>query len=295
MFLHKQECLHLKCFLINLDRSSLRLERMAARFQAIDLDFTLIQAVDGYLLAQNEVDRFVKTRNTRSWNYGEIGCFLSHLKTWQWFLESGEEFAAVFEDDVFLSNELTGLLTSSDWIPDDADIVRLETTFWKTEISVDKIMVTERFDLHRLLSLHHGSGAYIISKRAARFLLDNPALLRSTIDSTLFDFREKSCRALTIYQMNPAPAMQELIYEKYVSEIPVTESEIAKSMPVPSRAWALQLSKLLREIKRPFLSARTRLTRLIRQRTNRSVSLRINFSGTVYDRTEQLYGPSDLR
>lgn len=295
MFLHKQKCLHLKSFLINLDRSTHRLERMAARFQAINLDFTLIHAIDGHLLPQNEVELFVNTRNTRRWNYGEIGCFLSHLKTWQGFLDSGEEFAAVFEDDVFLSEELTGLLTSSDWIPDDADIVRLETTFWKAEISMDKIMVTERFDLHRLLSLHHGSGAYIISKRAARFLLDNPALLRSTIDSTLFDFREKSCRALIIYQMNPAPVMQELIYEKYVSQLPVAESEIATSLPVPSRAWTLQLNKLLREIKRPFLSARTRLTQLIRQKTNRSISLRIKFFGTVYDRAEQLYGPSDLR
>ena len=173
----------MKNYLINLDRSGDRLARMRERFHAIGLDFVRVSAIDGCNLSESDIRIFLKDRRSRRWNYGEIGCFLSHLKTWQIFVESGEEFAAVFEDDAFMSSELTSLLTGSGWIPEDVDIVRLETTFWKTEISVERTKLSGKLGLHRLLSLHHGAGAYILSARAAKWLLDNNDLLRTTIDS----------------------------------------------------------------------------------------------------------------
>ena len=60
------------------------------------------------------------------WLPGEVGCFLSHFEIWRRIASGNEPWAAVFEDDLRVSTDLGRLLRSHDWIPSDADIVRLE-------------------------------------------------------------------------------------------------------------------------------------------------------------------------
>ncbi|MDF1777802.1 MAG: glycosyltransferase family 25 protein [Rhizobiaceae bacterium] len=281
----------MKCYLINLDRSGDRLARMRERFHAIGMDYFRVSAIDGCNLSERDVKIFLKDRRSRRWNYGEIGCFLSHLKTWQIFVESGEDFAAIFEDDAFMSAELTSLLAGSGWIPEDADIVRLETTFWKTEIGAERTKLSGKLGLHRLLSLHHGAGAYILSARAAKWLLDNNDLLRTTIDSAMFDFQEKSCRSLKIYQINPAPVLQETVYRLHFQPTYDAQSQIFKSDWVPTPEWPLKLRKLWREIKRPYRKFKDGFQQKARENKKLSVVGKIDFYGRVENNAEKIYRP----
>lgn len=89
-----------RCYLINLDRSPQRLATMDERLSALGIAYTRITGVDG---AQLDEDEFL--RHTRENRYykpirrGEVGCYLSHLRVLQVFLDSDARYALVLEDD----------------------------------------------------------------------------------------------------------------------------------------------------------------------------------------------------
>ncbi|HQX92440.1 MAG TPA: glycosyltransferase family 25 protein [Thermomonas sp.] len=88
------------CFLINLDRSSQRLADMRARLTALAIDFTRIAAVDGASLDDAEFLRQTqKNRYYKPIRRGEVGCYLSHIKTLQSFLATSAPYALILEDD----------------------------------------------------------------------------------------------------------------------------------------------------------------------------------------------------
>ncbi len=283
----------MKIYLINLDRSRERLVRMTERFRSLNLGIARVPAVDGRALPRDQIEQFLLKRRSRRWNYGEIGCFLSHMNCWKALINSDEPYCAIFEDDAFLSSELTALLSGDRWIPADADIVRLETTFWKTEITTEYEVISEKLKLHRLLSLHHGAGAYIISRKAARNLLANPERLRTTLDSALFDFQEKSCRDLRIYQLDPAPALQESVYMSLVVAKSDSYSEITQTDWAPTSELPLRLRKLVREINRPLRKLGSWSAQSIRIHQNYSTTRRIKFYGIIDDAPENYYAPGD--
>ena len=91
-------------YLINLDRSTDRLQSAEQHFNAVGIPFERIVAID----ARNEdmsiypIDRkvFQRTHGRANIRPGEIGCYFSHLKALRAFLASGREFGVVCEDDV---------------------------------------------------------------------------------------------------------------------------------------------------------------------------------------------------
>src|SRR5690606_3854414 len=84
-------------YLINLDRATERLEMMENEFNRIQLPFIRISAVDAKNLDKESFQ--VKNRYDRDLLPGEIGCFLSHVKTLKTFLDSDKDFAVIIEDD----------------------------------------------------------------------------------------------------------------------------------------------------------------------------------------------------
>src|SRR5436853_557536 len=119
----------MKAYVINLDRSADRLAHMHDALGAIGLAFERIPAADGATLGADLVEDFRRNRivaKPDGWLPGEVGCFLSHLDAWQRIAAGEDSWAAVFEDDIHLSPDLRPLLDSPDWIPPDADIVRVE-------------------------------------------------------------------------------------------------------------------------------------------------------------------------
>ena len=56
----------------------------------------------------------------------ELARTASHFSLWEKFLEQDGDYALVLEDDLTLSDQLTAYATSQAWIPDDADLVKIE-------------------------------------------------------------------------------------------------------------------------------------------------------------------------
>src|SRR5690606_11915877 len=93
--------LNYQTYLINLDRSTERLERMVKVFEESGIDnYERVSAVDARNL--KEGDYILKNRYDRDLVPGEIGCFMSHIKVMQEFLKSNYEFALIIEDDAKL-------------------------------------------------------------------------------------------------------------------------------------------------------------------------------------------------
>jgi len=213
----------MKAYLINLDRSPDRLAHMSAEFERLGVEFERFPGVDARLLDDAEKADFAKARSRweAPWLDGEIGIFLSHFGIWQMIAAGTERAAAVFEDDVLLSGDLAELLRVDDWIPQDADLVRLEANA-KLRLSGKRRI--PRLPARRLYEVHSGTwgaAGYVLTKDAARRLLAYPPETHCPAD--LFLFRPDSSEAardLRCYQVVPAVCIQEQLISENGARFP---------------------------------------------------------------------------
>jgi len=102
---------HLRCYLINLERSPQRLDAMHARLSALGIDYERIVGVDGLALDETQFREYTR-ENTyyKPLRRGEVGCWLSQRKALQRFLETDAHYALVLEDDIELDPEICRIL-----------------------------------------------------------------------------------------------------------------------------------------------------------------------------------------
>lgn len=191
----------MKCLVINLDRSEDRLAHVAAEFAKIGVAFERVSAVDASAGSPIPASPHL----TKS----QVACSLSHRKCWQIIAEGEDQYGAVFEDDVVFSGDGGPFLSDYSWVPGDADIVKLETTFEKTRIGGRDIEVGNGYAVARLVGSHSGTGCYLISKSAARKLLHRTRRrINGTADHFLFDPTSLTCILSRNYQLTPAISSQ---------------------------------------------------------------------------------------
>ena len=105
-------------YVINLDRHP---ERLSLFYQQAELSyFQRVPALDKQLLALFQTDslffnsQMLEQKINRKVTLGEIGCTLSHIKTWQIISEnrqlSDNDFAVVAEDDICLVDNFSSYL-----------------------------------------------------------------------------------------------------------------------------------------------------------------------------------------
>lgn len=203
----------MKAFLINLDRSSDRLSQMETEFGRAGIAFTRFSGVDTLRWSPEEVADFFRARPAFSPEErlpGDAGAFLSHLGVWREIAAAEEPAAAVFEDDVHLAADLPNLLGASDWLPDDADIVRLESNAKMRLRDGRALALAPGRKLYRAASGTWGAAGYLITRQAAERLIELPASTHTHIDWFLFKPTRSSVAAsLTCYQVSPALCIQD--------------------------------------------------------------------------------------
>lgn len=240
----------MKILVINLDRSADRLERMRQIFASTGLEFERLPAVDGRLLPQEEQSVFQGQRNGQPvmLTPGEIGCYLSHVTAWKRLLDGPEDHIAVVEDDVHFSPMAGNILKEAGWIPPDADIVKLETARTHVRLAGETTARIGDTRVRKLESQHLGTAAYIVSRAGARKLLgltenrkDRP------IDKLMFD----NDAALTIYQLDPAPVIQDQVLRGNFFRADV-KSLITQERKGRQKRKLNLVQKAIREIVRPF-------------------------------------------
>lgn len=138
---------------------------------------------------------------------GAFACFASHRLAWQRFLDSGRSHGVIMEDDLSLSPRF-GRLLGGEWIPADADVVKLETWGSRCHVARAAAATVDGRQVSRLLSTHIGAGCYILSRSAAARLLAATTRYRDPVDEFLFNKELGWFPDSVTYQMRPAPAVQ---------------------------------------------------------------------------------------
>ena len=212
----------MKLYVINLDRTPERLERLERIFGALHLELTRVCAIDAKTLCDDEL-KSIEEKNIWSepLTKGEVACFLSHASALRLIAQGNDEYGAVFEDDVELSEAATQFLQSDQWIIDffndtnsseaPCDMIKLETSgkkIWLGQAQKVNHINGQDFYLARLNSTHIMAAAYIISKKAAQKLLAEMECVSAPFDHLLFNFDYGIIGQLNAYQLDPAIAVQ---------------------------------------------------------------------------------------
>lgn len=190
----------MRCYYINLDRAE---ERRAHMEQALaGLDHARVAAVDGRLRPPTEKGptRF------------EIACLESHRAAWQAFLATPDSFACFLEDDVHFSPDYADFVTREDWIPADADAVKLDTFYNRVMLGAPAPAPGGR-SLALLYTRHESCACYILSRRGAETFLRQTERPNLPVDYIVFP-ENPIGRSLRLYQLAPAVAIQDQLLVK---------------------------------------------------------------------------------
>jgi glycosyl transferase family 25 len=242
----------MRTFFINLDRNPERLAHMTSTLGAIGLKAERVAAIDGRKISPAE-----NAGANPLLSAGEIGCLLSHQAVWRLIAEGVEPFAAVLEDDIHVSPDLTAFLRTAEWIPGDADVMKLETS--RDRVAIDRQPAC-RHDgrlIQRLASTHPGTAGYVISARAARRLMSRKERMDRPVDALLFELPDGAARGLVVYQVNPALCIQDDFLPG--SRNPVLASTIQqerRSLRRNSRSIRDRIKRLAGSLVAPLLDMR---------------------------------------
>lgn len=156
-------------FYINMEDAADRRDWFEAQASRLGLGVSRVAAVAGRDLPGETLDRLKASIHSGT-PLGpiEIGCFLSHRRAWEQVLASGVEWAFVAEDDLHMADGAAAYFRSTGWIPDDAEVIKAETTFRRCHMARKGTHTSDGRSVHQLLSLHGGAGGYFIGRKAAQ-------------------------------------------------------------------------------------------------------------------------------
>jgi glycosyl transferase, family 25 len=160
----------LMTYLINLDRSRDRLTSMVAQLDSAGLAWKRVAGVDGSSFGELPWAGYDHRAYDRNWGKsphpGEVGCFLSHVRALQAFLEDDAAFGLILEDDCRFSPDLRSVLDDLIECAGQWDVVKLSGKHSGMPMTVETLPHGRR--LVALLQRQTGSAAYLVNRKAAQ-------------------------------------------------------------------------------------------------------------------------------
>jgi len=209
----------MKIILINLARASDRREKMSAQFKSLGVDFEILEATDGRLLTaeqRNLVDNGARRKITPyPLTDNEIGCWISHRRSMQRLLDSGETMAAIIEDDAALSPEFADVLVAIEAQGARFDVIDLHRNFKRDEIFIPCRDLLPGNKIGRVGYTHMRATAYVISRHGAQEFLRQTPRFTHAIDKELHRYWANK---LDIYGLLKPVAVQDDGGHSYIEE-----------------------------------------------------------------------------
>jgi glycosyl transferase family 25 len=173
-------------YVINLDRDVERMASLARSLEALALPFERVSAVLGKQVPDWEklVDAGLYSARNRLPipRPGEVGCYLSHLKAMETFLQTDAPWCVILEDDVEVKPECVAVLAALGE-QDDWDLVKLFC--FHSGLPVRKRALTTSHHLVVHLTRTTSSAAYAVNRRAAETLLKSMRPISEQVDHAL--------------------------------------------------------------------------------------------------------------
>lgn len=239
-------------YVISMASATDRREHIRKEFGRHRLSFAFFDALNGEQGAQLAAQLGVSVR-AGILSDGELGCLMSHTAIWQTMLAQNLPYVAVFEDDVHLSAHAPRFLQNTAWLPENAGLVKLETTKMPCLLHPKGLPLAAPFYLHRLYGNHWGTGGYIISRRTAQACLDfmRQHEILKPADDLLFTEILPAMPGV-FYQLNPAICIQDSILESgnFASTIDAQRQKNRRANQNRQKKKQSLAAKARRELKR---------------------------------------------
>ena len=208
-----------KILLINLDQSTERLARCDSLLSEAGLEYERVSGVYGADLnpeqiAQHYDPQLGRRSYYKKLNVGEIGCYLSHRKAWQKILDEQLEFAAILEDDFFLTGDLARVLEL-------VEEIGLEWHYLKLAKHSRKRRVIHSLALgeYRLVTYNKipsRTCAQVVSYTGAQRLLATSQPFGRPVDLDLEHWWEKD---ISVFGIEPYPLLQKEGGESVIDDL----------------------------------------------------------------------------
>ena len=164
----------MKCFVINLTAACERRVAIDREFRKIGLPYELWPAVDGHDLTEKDlraIDRGGRLRaGLAPLDTMAAACLLSHVSVFRHLQETGDDMAAIFEDDARLHPDLPDVLKALEGKADRFDVVKLNRSY-RTLSYFPVYQFMDSHSLGRVKYQDHGAYGYVITRHAAAHLL----------------------------------------------------------------------------------------------------------------------------
>ena len=178
-------------YLINLKRAQERLNSCKKEFQKIELEYILVEAVDGkqIKLPHPNFSNFrYSVLHGKKINLGELGCYLSHLKVLKKFIESDHDLALVCEDDIEFNPSIKKIIKKALNCKIKFDLLRLSggSDINKEKGSPHKLKnLHDEFHLSINFGFKSGTGCYLINRKGATEILKRLQIMSLPIDHAI--------------------------------------------------------------------------------------------------------------
>ena len=189
----------MRIVLISLERASERRRRMSAEFARIGLDYEVWPAKDARTLTDSDrefVDRVGREQlGLHPVPDGSLACTLSERAAMDDLVRNGPEMMAVFEDDARFCAELPAVLQALERQPHMFDIVKLQRRNLRRPF-IPTMPLHTGHRLGRVRFSDFGSEGYVITREAARLLLERIPRMVRDLDHELSYFWENGLNVL---------------------------------------------------------------------------------------------------
>lgn len=220
-----------------------RRSAMEIQFRAVGLSFVFIDAIQPDLSSGYPVE-YDRCKRMNLYGYdmrrGEMGCFLSHRKAWEMFLETDQSICCVFEDDVVLGRDFILGLRSICNLNKSFDLIRLYGVFARKHVKLIEILF-ERWIVD-YLEQPRGTQGYILTRQAATVLLEYTKTMYCAIDDMI---DQEWDHGLKIYGVEPSLITED---SRFASTIGVRNNELSRAKKLRREFY-----RAVPEVKRQFL------------------------------------------
>lgn len=189
----------MKAYAIVLERSKERQQYIAEHLVERQLDASIIKAVDGRLLSEEEIEQHCdaeQLEKLRWWlTNGAIGCALSHKKAYEAFLNTSDKCALILEDDVVLPANITTILTEIEAVIQPNELILLHTLSTKPiRLSAVGELPIADAQLHYLTEVKEAltATAYVVGRDCATGLLDANTPIYVTADAWHYFYEQQA-------------------------------------------------------------------------------------------------------
>lgn len=176
----------MRAFVINLDSAPERWADVEKSFSATTIPFQRIPAVNGRALHFPHKDfsePLYRWLHGRESNPGEVGCYLSHALACRTFLETGEEYGLICEDDISFEPQLEQVISDALRHRRHWNILRLAGLGDGTPATM--MTLSTGHGLCIGFGRLKGTGAYVVDRAGARAIAESMLPMRLPFDHAI--------------------------------------------------------------------------------------------------------------